>query len=335
MSVNKRVLIVDMNNLFVRCYTVDPSLASDGNPIGGLKGSIKSLQKMIKEVMPTQIVCVWDGDGGSIKRKGLVKGYKGGRKPIKVNRFVNVLTDDENLQNKVFQMGRLIEYLNVMPLIQLKFDNTEADDIIAFLARHPFYTEYQKVIASSDKDFFQLCNNSTLISRPTSKKAKEGKKIGKEIITTKSLLEDPGIHPNNFAIARALAGDKSDNLPGVGGVGLKTAAKRFPFLREEKQATIKEVLEHAKSELTLSKRALKCYKSTVDNQDILRLNYKMMQLYVPSVGLGSKTMIKETLENIEFAWSKTNLLKLMIADGFGDLNMQSMHAAFNKITLGQ
>ena len=67
--------------------------------------------------------------------------------------------------------------------------------------------------------------------------------IQKEILNQKTIIERFDIHPNNFAIARAMAGDKSDNIEGLGGMGLKTASKRFPFLKEEKEATLSDITD--------------------------------------------------------------------------------------------
>ena len=63
----KRVLIIDQLNLFFRNYIVNPSLSVNGNPIGGLKGCIQSLQKLIRETKPDQVYICWDGAGGQQK----------------------------------------------------------------------------------------------------------------------------------------------------------------------------------------------------------------------------------------------------------------------------
>ena len=109
---NKRVLIIDALNMYLRAYIVDPSLSRHGQPIGGLKGSLKILQKLVRITKPDNIIIAWDGPDGSRKRKTMDKNYKGGRKPIRLNRAFHNLTDDEEIQNKIWQQSRLIEYLN-------------------------------------------------------------------------------------------------------------------------------------------------------------------------------------------------------------------------------
>ena len=97
----KRVLIIDALNAYLRAYIVDPSLSTNGQPIGGLKGFIKILQKLARETRPDNIIIAWDGPDGSRKRKIMDKNYKAGRKPIRLNRAIRNLTEDEELQNKM------------------------------------------------------------------------------------------------------------------------------------------------------------------------------------------------------------------------------------------
>tara|TARA_R110000824_G_scaffold220784_1_gene407920 strand:- start:7 stop:981 length:975 start_codon:yes stop_codon:yes gene_type:complete len=321
MSDNKRVLIVDQLNLFFRNYIVNPSLSTDGAPIGGLRGCIQSLQKVVRESKPDMIVICWDGEGGSRKRKQLKKDYKAGRKPIRLNRSVRNLSEEQETDNKFWQQTRLIEYYNQIPVIQFMFKATEADDIIAYVARHPSLKEYQKIILSSDKDFFQLLDENTVLYRP----------IQKEILNQKTIIERFDIHPNNFAIARAMAGDKSDNIEGLGGMGLKTASKRFPFLKEEKEATLSDITEYCKGQLKDS--TIKAYKNVVEKQSILKRNYKMMQLYAPLLTINDKKIVNETLAAPDTSFNKTELLKMMIKDGFGEINFAELFQHLNKISV--
>ena len=104
-----RVLIIDALNMFLRAYIVDPSLSTNGEPIGGFKGSIKIVQKLARMIKPDEIVIVWDGPNGSQKRRSIDKNYKEGRKPIRLNRNVKALSEDEELRNRVWQQTRSIE----------------------------------------------------------------------------------------------------------------------------------------------------------------------------------------------------------------------------------
>jgi len=67
----KKILIVDALNLFIRSYVVNPSISKQGQPIGGIVGSFKSLQKISRDTKPDKIIFAWDGPGGSRKKKAL------------------------------------------------------------------------------------------------------------------------------------------------------------------------------------------------------------------------------------------------------------------------
>ena len=313
----KRLLIIDALNMYFRAYIVDPSVSTNGQPIGGVKGFLKILQKLVRETKPDEIVICWDGEGGSQKRKAKNKGYKEGRKPIRLNRDIRNLSENEEIANKIWQQTRLAEYLNELPIIQLVLPAVEADDIISVVAQHPLYNGWQKVIVSSDKDFFQLCDNETVVFRP----------IQKEVINQKALVEQYGIHPKNFALARAIVGDKSANLKGVGGVGLPTVSKRFPFLSENMSFSIDSVVIHAQE----NQGTIKAYTSVVEHQDLIKDNYRLMQLYTPSLSVQGKQKIDFALENFEPELAKTNAKAMMIEDGFGAVNFTDLFAAMNKI----
>ena len=313
----KRLLIIDALNMYFRAYIVDPSLSTNGQPIGGMKGFLKILQKLVRDTKPDEIVICWDGEGGSQKRKTKNKGYKEGRKPIRLNRDIRNLSANEEIANKIWQQTRLAEYLNELPIVQLVLPAVEADDIVSVVSQHPLYNGWQKVIVSSDKDFFQLCDNETVVHRP----------IQKETVNQKSLVEQYGIHPKNFALARAIAGDKSDNLPGVGGVGLPTVSKRFPFLAENISFGTDSLIIHAEE----NKGNVKAYTSVIEHQDLIRDNYRLMQLYTPSLSVQGRKKIDYALENFEPELAKTNVKAMMIEDGFGVVNFTDLFAAMNKI----
>jgi len=105
----KRVLIIDALNAYLRAYIVDPSLSAHGQPIGGIKGFIKILQKLVRETQPDEIAVIWDGPNGSAKRKIMDKNYKSGRKPLRLNRAFNNLSEDEVHENKTWQQVRVME----------------------------------------------------------------------------------------------------------------------------------------------------------------------------------------------------------------------------------
>ena len=314
MNKNKRLLIIDALNMYFRAYIVNPSLSTNGHPIGCLMGFLKILQKLIRETKPDGVVVCWDGAGGSKKRKSINKKYKAGRKPIRLNRSIRNMSEEEELKNKVWQQTRLVELLNEMPIIQLMLESVEADDIISCVANHKVYNSWQKVIVSSDKDFFQLCDDKTVVFRP----------IQKEVLNVSRLVEKFGIHPTNFALARAIVGDKSDNLDGVPGVGMPTVAKRLPFLKEGKTYTIGDVIEYCEQ----VEKPVKAHLNIAESADIIHENYKLMQLYSPSISVQGRRFIDETLKNFEPEFNKTAVQTMMIEDGFAAYNWMEMFSIF-------
>jgi len=311
----KRVLVIDALNMFLRAFIVDPSLSNHGQPIGGIKGSMKILQKMIRMIQPSQIVIVWDGPNGSRKRKQINSNYKEGRAPIRLNRNVNNLTDDEQMINKVWQQSKTIEYFNEMPIIQLCVPEIEADDVISYLVGCSHYNGWQKVIVSNDKDFLQLCDDFTLVYRP----------VKDEFVSRKKVVEEYGIHPTNMALARALIGDNSDNLPGIKGLGFKTVAKNFPFLAENSTYYLQHIVDACED------KKGKVFERLVEGQDRVKENYKLMQLYSPTMSIQSKQKVDWNLTNFKHEFSYIDILKMMRQDGFGELNWSDMKIYFDKM----
>ena len=313
----KRVLIIDALNAYLRAYIVNPSLSLNGQPIGGIKGFFMILQKLVRESSPDEVMVIWDGPDGSRKRKTMDKNYKSGRKPIKLNRAFHNLTDDEELKNKIWQQTRLIEYLNEMPIVQAMIPQVEADDIIAYVSRLPYYDGWQKLIVSNDKDFMQVCDEETILLRP----------VKGEYLNTRRIIEQTGVHPTNMALARAIIGDSSDNLPGIRGVGFGTVKKRLSFLSEEKTYNVDDIIEHCES----VESDLKFYSNIVEGKELIEHNYKMMQLYSPQMSIQSKIHVKESIENFESTFNKTEIIGMMREDGFGELNWEDLKEKLNRI----
>lgn len=314
----KRLMVIDALNAYFRAYIVDPTISTvTGDPIGGYQGFVKILQKLCREMRPDEIVITWDGAGGSQKRKLVNKNYKAGRKPIRLNRNVKNLTESQELQNKVWQQMRLMEMLNFLPCIQLVSDGIEADDLISFVVQNHKYKGWQKIIVSSDKDFFQLCDDETVVYRP----------IQKKFVNKPRILEEFGIHPTNFAMARAIAGDSSDNLKGVRGVGLKTIANKLEFFSKEESVTFDDLYEHCKNDNT----GLKAFSSILENADVIQENYKIMQLYAPAISVQTKMKVQASLDDFTPEFNKTEILKRIKVDGFAEWSMDDLFGICKKI----
>jgi 5'-3' exonuclease len=247
------------------------------------------------------------------------KGYKDGRKPVRLNRNVRIMSEEEEQNNKVWQQQRLITYLNCLPVSQIMIEKIEADDIISYVSQMPHFKDAQKVIVSSDKDFYQLCNDKTVVYRP----------VQNQFINANRLVETFGIHPNNFALARAICGDKSDNLDGVGGAGLKTVAKRFPFLSEANTHEINTLLKACED----VEKPLKVHHNILSGEAKIQRNYKMMQLYTPLVSVQASQKIKYAIQEMTPELNKTQCIGLMIEDGIGAYDWSEMFATMKRICL--
>ena len=313
----RRLLVIDALNMYFRAYIVDPSLSTNGQPIGGLKGFLKILQKLVREMRPDEVVICWDGAGGSRRRKSKNKNYKEGRSPIRLNRDIRTLSESEEQENKMWQQQRLIEYLNEMPVIQLMLEAVEADDIISYVVQDNNYKGWQKIIVSSDKDFFQLCDEETVIYRP----------IQKKFVNRNNILEEYKIHPTNFALARAMVGDRSDNLEGVRGVGLASVAKRFEFLVEDKSFLVDDIMKRCEE----VESKLKIYNNIAENRSLIEDNYRLMQLYSPSISPQGKSKMRYALDNFVPEFNQTGAKTMMIKDGFGVWDCTDLFAFFKRV----
>lgn len=312
----RKVIIIDALNLFIRNYVVNPTMDAKGIPLGGCIGFFKSLQKITRILKPDRIVVCWDGIGGSQRRKAKNKDYKAGRKPLRFNRRMIELDPKSQEQNRVYQQIRLHEYLNQMPIPQVAIDGIEADDLIGHIVHQPYFAGWSKVIVSSDKDFFQLVSDETSVYRP----------IQNTFVTTESLLESDKVHPNNYALARAMVGDKSDNLPGVPRIGMKTVAKLFSFLNEEKQYEVTDIVSLCEN---VEKKSA-AHRNIIDNSDLVSENYDIMQLYSPTISYTNKQSIDYQIENFEYEFLKLNTTKMLHEDGQASLNLTELFAQFKR-----
>ena len=315
----KTVMIIDGLNMFLRSYIVVPSMDKTGAPNGGTYGFMKSLQKISGMFQPDEVIVCWDGEGGSQKRKQMNKNYKSGRKPVRFNRRLIDLSPEESDKNKYNQQYRLMEYLNELPIIQTMIDYIEADDVISYVAQHKKYEGWEKVIVSSDKDFFQLISDDCKLYRP----------IQKQVVDYPTLLEQHQIHPKNFALARSLVGDKSDNLPGVPRVGLKTVASKFPFLKESKQYEVEDIMDHCEG----LEKLLKVHENILEHEVLIEKNYKIMQLYSPSIGNMHKKQINFSLKEFEPTMNKLEITKKLATDGIDPGSFNILMNIMKKITL--
>jgi 5'-3' exonuclease len=255
----------------------------------------------IKTVDPTRVVVVFDGKNGSAKRRQLYPGYKSTRKvTIRLNRAEAVDKEDNQLQ----QLVRLIDYLETLPITVITLDESEADDVIAYIANEYINSqESHTFIMSSDKDFLQLVSPTVHVWSPTKKK----------LYYEDDVYTEYGVIPQNFAVFRALDGDSSDNIPGAPGLAPKTILKRFPKLGEQQEISLDEFFEYARSLATDSK--VKVYKNVVEAEEDVRLYHKIMQLHESILNAAIKMRATNLMSQPASKLAKMKFHQLLVEDG--------------------
>jgi len=278
---DSKVLIIDGLNSFIRVFSAVPLVNDDGEHIGGYIGFMRSIAAIIRQFKPTRCIIVFDGKGGSARRKKMHSGYKEGRSmSTRFNRREDVgeQSVEKEIESMRTQMGKLSEYLQCLPITLISIDNIEADDAIAYLATDVFRPKGSEVIImSDDKDFIQLIDAKTSVWRPVEKK----------YYTPKEVVDRFGIPSHNFIHYKIFMGDGSDNIKGINGIGIKTLQSKFPLLLEDKIASIEDVLEYCK----VRKDEHKVYKTVLDNESVMRLNWRLMSLEELEIGANFKLMI--------------------------------------------
>ena len=141
------------------------------------------------------------------------------------------------------------------------------------------------------------------------------------------VLRDYGIHPNNFALFRAIDGDSSDNIDGVKGVGFKSAVKFFPFLAEPEARTVQYLVDYAKTH----QGKIKVYDKIVDGAQILDRNYQLMQLRESIASTFSQLHINDCLNRNKIPrLDKFSLIKLINEDKMWN-NIQNHQIWVNEV----
>jgi len=197
-----RLLIVDGHAYAYRAFHAIRDLRSPaGRPTNAIYGFVKMLAKMRAAIRPTHSVVVWDG-GLNAERMVALPAYKAQRPEM---------PDDLKLQ-----LDEIVGYLNAAGVASICREGVEADDYIAGLARRAAEAGLAVVIASSDKDFMQLVSLQIGLLNPNDK--------SETIWTDEQVRAKSGVEPGQVLDWLSLTGDSVDNIPGVPGVGPKTAA---------------------------------------------------------------------------------------------------------------
>ena len=237
-ALNDRVLIIDGMNTFIRSFAAIPTMDENGNHIGGVTGFLKSVGYVTRKFKPSRVYVIFDGKGGSKRRRDIYPDYKLGRKPLtRLNRTYDMTTEKDEQDLMRYELVIVAKALMKLPITTITLDHVEADDIMSYIAQHVVEGGGESIIYSTDKDFLQLVGDGIKVWNPVRKKT----------YIPETVLEDYSIHPNNFLLYRALTGDTSDNLPGIKGLGMKTLLKFMPGFATDQHLTIGDVITTAKN----------------------------------------------------------------------------------------
>ena len=299
---DSHLLVIDGLNTFIRVFSAVPALNDDGQHIGGVTGFLRSVAAVVRLIKPTRCIIVFDGKGGSRRRKDIYPEYKANRaNKTAFNRYQEFASLEDEQDSMRRQFGRVIQYLNCLPVTTLSIDNVEADDIMAYIANEIYTDDKNRVtICSTDRDFLQLVNNRISVWSP----------IKKKMYTPSVMQEEFGFSSKNYLLYRSFIGDKSDNIPGLKGVGPKSLIKYFPVFSEDREITVEEIVQYAND----VDKKYKVHSLVSENKELLELNYKLMQLKEVDINGNAKML---TMNKVQGDIDKLNTLefkKMFMAD---------------------
>ncbi len=200
-----KLMVIDGNSILNRAfYGVRPLSTRDGTPTNAVFGFLNILLKLIDEEKPEALCCTFDLKEPTFRHKAYA-GYKAQRKPMP--------------EDLVRQVPLLKEVLDAMAIPRYELAGWEADDLIGTIARVDETVGWETVVVTGDKDSLQLITQHTTVKLVTSRM---GQTTTKDM-TPAAFQEAYGFDPIHIIDLKALMGDASDNIPGVKGVGEKTA----------------------------------------------------------------------------------------------------------------
>ncbi len=242
-----RLILLDSNSLINRAYYALPNLSThSGQFTGAIFGYMNMLMKIVSTYDPTHIIATFDRKAPTF-RKSMYDGYKATRKPMPTE--------------LASQLAPLKEILAAMNIPILEMDGYEADDIIGTLAKRFAVETY---IVTGDKDSLQLIDDTTTVLL-----TKKG--ITEIAFYDEKMLAGEGLAPSQIIDLKSLMGDASDNIPGVAGVGEKTARDLLA-----KYGTLDGVYTH------IDEIKGKLQEKLVNSKDMAYLSYDLATINVHS-----------------------------------------------------
>ena len=294
----KRLVVIDGKSIFYRGYYAMPNLSTkEGIPTGGVYGFVALSLEIISKLNPDYIAVAWDKKDTSIRRRlKIYSEYKAGRKKA-----------PDDFYEQIPILHELLEAFN-WPLYEL--DDYEADDIMGTLARLAKEQGIETCLISSDLDMLQLVNDMTTVYA-----IKSGSKI--EAFDIPYFEDKYGLKTSQFLDLKSLMGDSSDNIPGVPGVGKKTAVallstygtldEVFNNLYQIKPA-IRKKLEAGKDLAYMSKELADIWTNAPISLDLKHLNARNLD----------KVKLLNKLRELEF----NSLIRRLSSDSFSKMQLE-------------
>jgi len=218
------IAIIDGSNMIFRSFfAVKLLTTSDGIPTNAVYGGLKSFRSIINELKPDYCLVVWDSGKKSF-RNDIDPNYKAHRPPV---------SNDLKVQFSMLQEAFLL--LGV-PQITAP-PKAECDDLIGTIATKASDAGMKSIIISSDKDFYQLCNDNIKVWSFT-----VAKKLGNGLVDENYVRNEFGVNPNQLVHVKSLTGEKTDNIQGIKGIGPKTATALI-----QEHGTLQNLLAHLKA----------------------------------------------------------------------------------------
>lgn len=278
----KRLIIIDGNSIINRAFYALPDMSnSEGLKTNAIFGFVRMMFKIIEDYQPTHMSVAFDKKAPTFRHKQYAD-YKAGRKKM----------PDELAQ----QLQPLKDLLDKFNINRLELEGYEADDLIGTVARLGEENDFKVYIVTGDKDAIQLASHKT-----TTLITKKG--VGEvEEYDYDSVLERYEMTPTQFIDLKGLMGDKSDNIPGVPGVGEKTGIKLL-----KQYSTIENLIEHT-DEL---KGSIK--KKIEENKDLALMSKELATII-------TNVPIEVKLEDLEYGdYNKDDVVEKFKEFGFASL----------------
>ena len=278
----KKLVLIDGNSIMNRAfYGIMGSkmlTTKDGKYTNAVYGFLAIMFKILDDIKPEYLAVAFDMKG-KLKRKELFEGYKANRHGM----------PDELAE----QMPMIKEILKAMNIDIIEKEGYEGDDILGTLAKYGEKQGLEVTILSGDRDTFQLASDNITIRIP---RTKAGKTETEDYNRTK-VLEEYGLEPEQLIEVKALQGDTSDNIPGVPGVGPKTAISLI-----QRYNTVKELYE--KIEAGEDDLKGKQKENIVNNKEMAELSRVLGEI-------DTNVPLEDTLEQIKVEeWDKTKVLEI-------------------------